>query len=444
MKNFFIIFCFSFSSIVFANQAQERTNRQGLHAEDYNLKTLQFAENDVQREDFDFYYQKSYEFIIKNLQHPDVLPGAVIASPSKQNPNYFFHWTRDAGVSMRVLVDILNESQDDQQKKQLSSLLKNWVQFEKRLQKIYSTDSAGNFKSLLGEPKFEVNGTEFFGPWGRPQNDGPALRATTMILLSKWLKQNNQADFVTNQIFTKSNEGIIADLNYTALTWRESSFDLWEEVKGDHFYTRYAQYRALMDGAQFVKDNLDYNSYWLYKNEASKVWYELSKHFDYNNKFVVATRNQTDGWNHKNSQLDVAIILAVNQSALSKDPTPLDHWLYKSTAEKLENSFNQIYPLNRNKNFAAAIGRYPEDVYNGNGFGEANPWFIATNAFAEYYCRIGQKEKGISYLARSIFHSSRDGHMSEQFSRYNGYMTGAEDLTWSYASYLTAYRMCFR
>ena len=28
--------------------------------------------------------------------------------------------------------------------------------------------------------------------------------------------------------------------------------------------------------------------------------------------------------------------------------------------------------------------------------------------------------------------------MSEQFSRYDGYQKGARDLTWSYASFLTA------
>ena len=33
----------------------------------------------------------------------------------------------------------------------------------------------------LGEPKFNVDETAFTGSWGRPQRDGPALRATTLI-----------------------------------------------------------------------------------------------------------------------------------------------------------------------------------------------------------------------------------------------------------------------
>src|SRR5688500_16671266 len=31
---------------------------------------------------------------------------------------------------------------------------------------------------FLGEPKFQADGSAFNDPWGRPQNDGPAIRAT--------------------------------------------------------------------------------------------------------------------------------------------------------------------------------------------------------------------------------------------------------------------------
>jgi len=34
--------------------------------------------------------------------------GAVMASPSKTNPNYYYHWMRDAAISMDVLQHIPN------------------------------------------------------------------------------------------------------------------------------------------------------------------------------------------------------------------------------------------------------------------------------------------------------------------------------------------------
>ena len=39
----------------------------------------------------------------------------------------------------------------------------------------------------LGEPKFNADGTRYNGNWGRPQRDGPPLRAVAMIQYSKHL-----------------------------------------------------------------------------------------------------------------------------------------------------------------------------------------------------------------------------------------------------------------
>lgn len=44
----------------------------------------------------------------------------------------------------------------------------------------------------LGEPKFLVDGTRFNGAWGRPQRDGPALRATALMTYSNWLIRDGQ------------------------------------------------------------------------------------------------------------------------------------------------------------------------------------------------------------------------------------------------------------
>ena len=49
----------------------------------------------------------------------------------------------------------------------------------------------------------------------------------------------------------------------------------------------------------------------------------------------------------------------------------------------------------------------------------------------------GLQKKGDAFLKRSEFHSDY-GRMWEQFWKEKGYMVGAQDLTWSYASYLTA------
>jgi glucoamylase len=44
----------------------------------------------------------------------------------------------------------------------------------------------------LAEPKYQVDGTRFNGAWGRPQRDGPALRAIALMTFSNWLIDNGQ------------------------------------------------------------------------------------------------------------------------------------------------------------------------------------------------------------------------------------------------------------
>lgn len=43
-----------------------------------------------------------------------------------------------------------------------------------------------------------------------------------------------------------------------------------------------------------------------------------------------------------------------------------------------------------------------------------------------------------AFMRRVKFHKPADGRFSEQYARANGEVTGARDLTWSYASVITA------
>ena len=163
-----------------------------------------------------------------------------------------------------------------------------------------------------------------------------------------------------------------------------------------------------------------------------------------------------------------------------------------ATAHALEKAFETLYHVNTNNAFpdqlGVAIGRYPEDTYNGYESGkEGNPWFLATAGMAELYYRavlewetdqsgitinyingpffgrlLGQKPEEIigmtfhygtsefdtliskmadaadRFMSRIQYHERVNGSLSEQFNRYTGFEQGARDLTWSYASFITA------
>jgi glucoamylase len=100
----------------------------------------------------------------------------------------------------------------------------------------------------LGEPKFNVDETAFTGAWGRPQRDGPALRATALITYSKWLINNGYSSTASSLVWPI----IQNDLSYVTEYWNQTGYDLWEEVDGSSFFTVAAQHRALgMSNAPF-------------------------------------------------------------------------------------------------------------------------------------------------------------------------------------------------
>ena len=163
-----------------------------------------------------------------------------------------------------------------------------------------------------------------------------------------------------------------------------------------------------------------------------------------------------------------------------------------ATVKPLVDSFRNLYPINRitkdasGRPLSPAVGRYQEDTYSGtnNENMKGNPWFLTTAAVAELLYKASHKfeQKGLiaitsrnfvffkeflgvdgvkvgdvytkssplyqkiqdqflqvgdSYIRRIMFHS-KDGRLPEEFRKDTGEAWGAKDLTWSYASILTA------
>jgi glucoamylase len=128
--------------------------------------------------------------------------GVVVASPSKTDPNCktkkrniqifvfiesnrfsdWYTWTRDSALTLKCLVDEFIGGNSD-----LESVIKEYISTSASIQGISNPSGDLSDGSGLGEPKFMVNATAFTGDWGRPQRDGPALRATAMIAYANYL-----------------------------------------------------------------------------------------------------------------------------------------------------------------------------------------------------------------------------------------------------------------
>ena len=205
---------------------------------------------------------------------------------------------------------------------------------------------------------------------------------------------------------------------------------------------------------------------------------------------------------YKTSGLDVAVVLGVLHAHAQGDPfySPTDDQVL-ATVQALVTTFGQngFYPINGTQHdsqgglLGTAIGRYPEDRYDPTQVGipcetqKGNPWFLCTAAIGELYYRAANdwdtqgslavtsanksflawldstkfaslqpghtlargdqafadvlaalRTAGDAQLRRVKYHTAADGSLSEQFNRNTGFETSYGDLSWSYASLLTA------
>lgn len=418
----------------------------------------------------------------------DGAPGSIMASPSRANPDYYAYWVRDGSLVMKEV--FAYRSLD----RRAVDTLKDFAMFSRRNQ-LTPNKSGEFFDRALGEPKFEIDGSPYTKNWGRPQNDGPALRASVLITLAEELILQGDRDFVSRVLYRAelpATTVIKADLEYTAHHWRESNFDLWEEVNGHHFYTRIAQWRALEDGSSFAKRMGDGTAANYYHQQAGMILESLQAYWSSNAGYLLTTLG-TNNNRGKDSNLDIAVLLGVNQSSKPGFAFSVTDPRVIATAYALERKFAEVYTINGvttdrdGRAMAPGLGRYAEDVYNGNGEGRGNPWFLATHAMAEYLLTLrgelkragsvqitdltrpffqglvsrqlmnkrrlgrtdptfnevltGLQAKSDAYIRRSRFHTGANGSQAEQFNREDGFMQGARDLTWSYASFLSLRRV---
>jgi glucoamylase len=429
---------------------------------------------------------KATQALLNNISAPGTARGSVIASPSQFNPNYYYHWVRDGSLVMQIMAGLYENATDAGLRATYFGYLTDFVNFSR------GNQLTPNRSGGLGEPKFNVDGSAFDADWGRPQNDGPALRAITLIRLAKDLMAAGQKKYVTSVLYDSklpTTAVIKSDLEFVASNWQQSCFDLWEEVRGQHFYTRMVQRKALLQGAALAEELNDGGAAAWYRLQASLLEGEIAKHWDADRGYLLVTLNRDGGMGGKGSGLDVAVILAALHGDAGDGFYDATNEQILASSVKIQQSFQKIFPINQIQGLGTAIGRYPEDTYDGYGSQNSlgNAWVLATNAFAELYFKaanlwearglieitsvnapffqavMGQSAAGLTpgtslsasdprfqatlnavrlagddFLKRTRYHVNSDGSMSEQINRYTGYMQGAHDLTWNYASILTA------
>ncbi|KAL8831792.1 MAG: hypothetical protein Q9170_005149 [Blastenia crenularia] len=395
-------------------------------------------------------------------------PGLVVASPSTTDPDYFYTWTRDSALTFKMLIDTFIAGAPS-----LQSEIENYVHAQALLQTVANPSGDLTDGSGLGEPKFEVNSTAFTGPWGRPQRDGPALRATALIAYSRWLLSHGGESSVSTVIWPI----ISNDLDYVGQYWNETGFDLWEEVRGSSFFTTAMQHRALVEG-QALAEQIG-KACTSCKSQASQILCFLQAFW--NGEFIVSNINNKNGRNGRDANSILGSIHSFDPASACDDTT-LQPCSPRALAnhKAVTDSFRSLYDINLGipEGAAVAVGRYTEDVYMGG-----NPWYINTLAAAEQlydalyqFDRLGYLDVDTTslpfyrdldplievgtypsssavyanitsaiqryadgYLIIVQNYTPSDGHLTEQYSRDDGSPLSAVDLTWFHSDDISAY-----
>ncbi|KAF1989151.1 glycoside hydrolase family 15 protein [Aulographum hederae CBS 113979] len=440
---------------------------------------------------------------------PDAAPGSVIASPSKVHPNYYYQWVRDAAITVATIIHLYDDDPAGDEAGQMLEILDAYNKISHTIQHV--DNPSGSFEdklSGLGEPKFHVDGTAFTGNWGRPQRDGPALRALSLMLYMKVYNETHPISWSEgdgswfDDLYDPdmpANSTIKADLEYVSHHWRESGFDLWEEVQGLHFFTAMVQLKALREGAKLAT---------LFEDHGAAKWYQAQA--DEMTDFMPTFWNQDKGHleetlNSGRSGLDCGLLLgAIHGTTVNSSDifAPYSDEVLVSLLALVRDQRDR-FPINSapspsddeddNVDLAelsgVGVGRYPEDVYDGYGTKPAggNPWFLCTSSVAEILFRTAEQlsfrrsllvtDRGLPFwsvllpshklrvgktydVGSSVFdeaverlklagdsfltvvkdHTDAEGSLSEQFDRVNGFERGATDLTWSYGAFIQAVR----
>jgi glucoamylase len=386
-------------------------------------------------------------------------PGCVIASPSFRDAlpeisqNYVFNWVRDAAI---VALELAAASLPALPST-LSDVLDDYVSFAALCQSAAPTE--------LDRAKYTISGRLVEG-WPR-QNDGPALQGLALLALFDQLSESAK---------NTARDLLRADLAFVLAHYQQHNTNVWEEVDGQSLFTRSVQLRFLRaigaddKGAGVPAADLATATTWL----ADRI----ADHVD-NDRYVSILE---PGNPRADYDPNADVIAACIYGAIPPtDPVLLN------TAAALRHTFTEgnLYPINRadaQLGIGPLIGRYPGDVYDGfhvsadePGATRGHPWVVCTANYAELYYRLAAvvlrdrqvpddpratafltqagtssaapaadvatalRAAGDRMLQAIVYHSDHL-ELSEQFHADTGFESSVRNLSWSYASFLSALR----
>jgi glucoamylase len=385
--------------------------------------------------------------------------GSIVASPVPASydpdPDYFFHWYRDSAVvvdALRLLFEDASAGSDT------LAQFSDFVRFSLSLQnldgralvaapgwrqqvtpefvKFLRTDAelaCVHGEAVAAETRVNPDGTLDISSWPRPQNDGPAMRALTLL---RWQRSAH----LDPELSAAVSALVRADLSFTRRRWRTACFDIWEEEKGLHYYTLCVSAAALQAGAGWLQGLGKAGEAHQAAADAEAIRRTLDGYWLADEGYFRSRVLESGERSAK--ELDIAVILAtLHACADGREHSVHDERMH-ATLARLEALFDAEYPINRDRppSRAPAMGRYAGDVYYSGG-----AYYFSTLAAAEFCFRAAPGSgaparliaRGDAFLETVRSFTPPSGDLSEQFDQRSGIQSSARHLAWSYAAFIS-------
>lgn len=373
----------------------------------------------------------------------NIINGGIVASPDKV---YYYHWTRDAALVIQSIHKLYRNKIIDYQ--EWKKIFIDYYYFENNLD---FNHAQGN----RGEPKYNIDASLFNEKWGRPQNDGVALRIITLYQGLE-LMEKEDYDYYLKKFYcgTFPARNIIKlDLEYLGRHYL-SSYDLWEEVKDINYFNLLCYRKAFECGIELSKINHDYGASEYYNSKLIKIRNLLKGFNNYHNRNLIV-HLMSDGLdkNHKDN-LDVSNMMGVY---LYGNLEEIENELLWKQVYLLLIYFKEKYEINEDLIY---LGRYKNDNYH-----EGNAWIITTLYFVGLLIRLKQNwneiefniyiikifsllnydfnkenlNKIINRYFNEIFLLGEKNNWAEQINGKDKTPLSVSNLTWNFGAFIDVY-----
>ncbi len=387
------------------------------------------------------------------------VPGAVVASPVAASydpdPDYFFHWYRDSAI----VIEALRLLHAAGAAPEAPRLFGEFVRFSAALTRLDGRDLAAasgqwrarvaadfvqylrpdaelervHGEAVAAETRVNADGTLDISNWARPQHDGPALRALTVL---RWMR----GAALDAQLKSVCEELVREDLRFTQAHGRQPCYDIWEEERGLHYFTLRVSAQALEEGAGWLETRSQ-RSHARDCRAASRAMRDTLDGYWLPEKGYYRSR-VLDSGERSAKELDIAVVLAALHAG-DEDGAPhsVSDPRILATLGALDAAFERDYPINHGRPAARgpALGRYRGDRYYSGG-----AYYFSTLAAAELCFRAARGAARDEMFARADRYletirafTPESGDMSEQFDQRTGEQTSAKQLAWSYAAFIS-------